>query len=329
MVVVWPAQPAWGSLGAGRPRSWHRRAAGSCFYEFRFCLARLGCVECAFCVADHAEPVYTRSVTGMICRDDHSTLAGPVHAHRVARPEEAVAVRCRAAPTTGRAGCGGPRWCCRTPFLLSPALEYDVCVEHVLPERGLGGQRLEHTRRVRRESGLRRSHACGSVYAQQGPIYGAYTEVGECASERLGARGRRPHASLVPRSCGRPGEASWQDMNEADHRAYLHWRRRYPVGPQVSGAAWDPENTRLMRATPRAPRASGMETSGGIVGRRVHVCGVGLLIPWNPVCSAAAPSKPACPAAGRPDWCRRGGHSDVRRPGPASEPDGGLVLMLK
>ncbi|MFC0112355.1 site-specific integrase [Kibdelosporangium aridum] len=34
---------------------------------------------------------------------------------------------------------------------------------------------------------------------------------------------------------------SWRDAIEADHRAYLYWRRRDPAGPRVSGAAWDRE----------------------------------------------------------------------------------------
>ncbi|MEU0883864.1 tyrosine-type recombinase/integrase [Lentzea sp. NPDC005914] len=34
---------------------------------------------------------------------------------------------------------------------------------------------------------------------------------------------------------------SWRDATEADHLAYLHWRRRDPAGPRVSGAAWDRE----------------------------------------------------------------------------------------
>ncbi|MET8759903.1 tyrosine-type recombinase/integrase [Lentzea sp. NPDC004782] len=34
---------------------------------------------------------------------------------------------------------------------------------------------------------------------------------------------------------------SWRDATEADHLAYLHWRRRDPAGPCVSGAAWDRE----------------------------------------------------------------------------------------
>jgi site-specific recombinase XerD len=34
---------------------------------------------------------------------------------------------------------------------------------------------------------------------------------------------------------------SWRDATEADHLAYLYWRRRDPDGPRISGAAWDRE----------------------------------------------------------------------------------------
>src|SRR6266545_5180615 len=37
------------------------------------------------------------------------------------------------------------------------------------------------------------------------------------------------------------GARSWRDVTEADHRAYLYWRRRDVAGPRVSGAAWDRE----------------------------------------------------------------------------------------
>ena len=33
----------------------------------------------------------------------------------------------------------------------------------------------------------------------------------------------------------------WREATEADHLAYLYWRRRDSTGPQVSGAAWDRE----------------------------------------------------------------------------------------
>ncbi len=36
-------------------------------------------------------------------------------------------------------------------------------------------------------------------------------------------------------------QRSWRDATEADHLAYLYWRRRDPEGPQVSGAAWNRE----------------------------------------------------------------------------------------
>lgn len=34
---------------------------------------------------------------------------------------------------------------------------------------------------------------------------------------------------------------SWRDANEVDHLAYLHWRRRDPDGPRVSGSTWNRE----------------------------------------------------------------------------------------
>ena len=34
---------------------------------------------------------------------------------------------------------------------------------------------------------------------------------------------------------------SWREATEADHRAYLYWRRRDPDGPRISGSAWDRE----------------------------------------------------------------------------------------
>jgi site-specific recombinase XerD len=37
------------------------------------------------------------------------------------------------------------------------------------------------------------------------------------------------------------GGRSWRDATEADHLAYLVWRRRDPVGPRVAGATWDRE----------------------------------------------------------------------------------------
>ena len=36
-------------------------------------------------------------------------------------------------------------------------------------------------------------------------------------------------------------ERCWRDAAEADHLAYLGWRRRDPLGPRVSGATWDRE----------------------------------------------------------------------------------------
>ncbi len=33
----------------------------------------------------------------------------------------------------------------------------------------------------------------------------------------------------------------WRDATEADHLAYLHWRRHDPDGPRVAGATWDRE----------------------------------------------------------------------------------------
>ncbi|WP_091305580.1 tyrosine-type recombinase/integrase [Amycolatopsis tolypomycina] len=37
------------------------------------------------------------------------------------------------------------------------------------------------------------------------------------------------------------GRRSWRDASEADHLAYLVWRRQDPAGPRVSGATWDRE----------------------------------------------------------------------------------------
>ena len=37
------------------------------------------------------------------------------------------------------------------------------------------------------------------------------------------------------------GGRSWRDATEADHLAYLTWRRRDPDGPRVAGATWDRE----------------------------------------------------------------------------------------
>jgi len=34
---------------------------------------------------------------------------------------------------------------------------------------------------------------------------------------------------------------SWRDAQEADHVAYLHWRRFDPLGPRVDGRTWDRE----------------------------------------------------------------------------------------
>ncbi|GGN29691.1 hypothetical protein GCM10011609_86900 [Lentzea pudingi] len=34
---------------------------------------------------------------------------------------------------------------------------------------------------------------------------------------------------------------TWRDATEADHLAYLYWRRRDPEGPRIAGAAWDRE----------------------------------------------------------------------------------------
>ena len=37
------------------------------------------------------------------------------------------------------------------------------------------------------------------------------------------------------------GEKSWRDASEADHTAYLIWRRRDPAGPMISDTTWDRE----------------------------------------------------------------------------------------
>jgi site-specific recombinase XerD len=37
------------------------------------------------------------------------------------------------------------------------------------------------------------------------------------------------------------GGRSWREATEADHRAYLFWRRRDPDGPRISGSAWNRE----------------------------------------------------------------------------------------
>lgn len=37
------------------------------------------------------------------------------------------------------------------------------------------------------------------------------------------------------------GGRSWRDACEADHLAYLHWRRRDPEGPGVAGSTWNRE----------------------------------------------------------------------------------------
>ena len=47
-------------------------------------------------------------------------------------------------------------------------------------------------------------------------------------------------AFLTFLSSAREGR-SWRDATEADHLAYLFWRRRDPEGPRASGAAWDRE----------------------------------------------------------------------------------------
>jgi len=67
------------------------------------------------------------------------------------------------------------------------------------------------------------------------------------------------------------GRRSWRDATEADHLAYLFWRRRDPDGPRVSGATWNREVAAVdqfyrwaLRAghvqvnpIPRVPRRSG------------------------------------------------------------------------
>ena len=37
------------------------------------------------------------------------------------------------------------------------------------------------------------------------------------------------------------GQRSWRDAGEADHLAYLQWRRRDSAGPQVAGSTWNRE----------------------------------------------------------------------------------------
>ncbi len=48
---------------------------------------------------------------------------------------------------------------------------------------------------------------------------------------------------------------SWRDATEADHLAYLVWRRRDPDGPRVTGATWDREVAAVNRFYRWAVRA--------------------------------------------------------------------------
>lgn len=88
----------------------------------------------------------------------------------------------------------------RTPFLLSPSLEYDVLLN------------------------------------------GFFQSVGMVASAWNTQAGyaRDLAAFLTFLWSAREGR-SWREATEADHRAYLFWRRRDLAGPRVSGAAWDRE----------------------------------------------------------------------------------------
>jgi site-specific recombinase XerD len=54
---------------------------------------------------------------------------------------------------------------------------------------------------------------------------------------------------------------SWREATEADHRAYLFWRRRDPAGPRVSGAAWDREVAAVNRFYRWALRAGHMRVN--------------------------------------------------------------------
>jgi site-specific recombinase XerD len=88
----------------------------------------------------------------------------------------------------------------RTPFLLSPSLEYDVVLN--------------------------------AFFQRAGMVASAWNTQAGYARDLA--------AFLTFLWSAREGR-SWREATEADHRAYLYWRRRDPNGPRVSGSTWDRE----------------------------------------------------------------------------------------
>ena len=87
-----------------------------------------------------------------------------------------------------------------TPFLLSPELEYDVCLNEFFRSVGM---------------------VASAITTQEGYA--------------------RDLASFLTFLWSARERQSWRDATEADHLAYLFWRRRDPDGPRVSGVTWNRE----------------------------------------------------------------------------------------
>ena len=51
----------------------------------------------------------------------------------------------------------------------------------------------------------------------------------------------RDLAAFLPFLTMSRGGRSWREATEADHGAYLFWRRRDPDGPRISGSGWNRE----------------------------------------------------------------------------------------